>query len=244
MSPSAVHSGTPSSESFPTPVSDTASAPPPQVAGVPPVVLSSSSKLTPTSTSTLAYATQPKRFSLDQLPTELLYPIASYLVPDAPLTTRFALRATGTWEFRDENHQWADWLAGHHNLLAFAMACRRLAAISSPLLYHTLMLRDQSSLITLYQRIARRPEIKYWIRSINCFVNLGGQSTINHAMEEWEQRMGGKDLARHYGMTPLLTYVKSEMVFDRSAPTQGRGNITRHHHISALPDNCAVLSES
>ncbi|KAM7189931.1 hypothetical protein V8F20_009958 [Naviculisporaceae sp. PSN 640] len=162
MSPSAVHSGTPSRPS-------TTFVPPPQLeVGVPPI-----------------------RFSLDQLPTELLYPIAAYLVPDAPLTTRFALRPTGTWEYRDELHQWADWLAGHHNLLSFAMTCRRMAAIAEPLLYDTLMLRNEKSLITLYQRIARRPQLKHWIKSISCFANLGGQLTIANAMEEWEQRMGG-----------------------------------------------------
>lgn len=133
----------------------------------------------------------PQRFSLEQLPTELLYPIAAYLVPSPPLTTRFALRSTGTWEFRDVDHQWTDWLVGHNNVLAFAMTCRRMAAIATPILYHTLVLRDHRSLITLFQRISRRPEIKPWIRSISCFANLAGRSTIIHALQEWVLRGEG-----------------------------------------------------
>lgn len=82
-------------------------------------------------------------------------------------------------------------MAGHHNVLSFAMTCRRMAAITEPLLYDTLMLRNEKSLITLYQRIARRPQIKHWIKSVSCFANLGGESTIANAMEEWAQRMGG-----------------------------------------------------
>ncbi|KAK4211608.1 hypothetical protein QBC37DRAFT_11268 [Rhypophila decipiens] len=180
MSPSAVAGGTPSPEL------DTTSVPPPQAGHGVLGVVSSSSKLT--STSTPAPATQ-QRYSLVQLPTELLYPIAAHLVPEPPLTTRFALRSTGTWEFRDVAHQWVDWLASHHNLLSFAMTCRRMAAIANPLLYHTLVLRDHKSLITLYQRMTRRPEIRGWIKSINCFANLAGHLTINNALEEWQQRM-------------------------------------------------------
>lgn len=132
-----------------------------------------------------------QHFSLEQLPTELLYPIAAFLVPDPPLTTRFALRSTGTWEFRDVDHQWTDWLISHTNLLAFTMTSRRMAAIATPFLYHTLVLRDHRSLITLFQRVSRRPEIKPWIRSITCFANLAGRSTIVHALQEWQLRGEG-----------------------------------------------------
>lgn len=133
----------------------------------------------------------PQQFSLEQLPTELLYPIAAFLVPDPPLTTRFALRSTGTWEFRDADHQWTDWLVGHNKLLAFAMTCRRMAAIATPLLYHTLVLRDHRCLITLFQRLRRRPEIKPWIRSVTCFANLAGRLTIVRALQEWQLRGEG-----------------------------------------------------
>ncbi|KAL2256708.1 hypothetical protein VTK26DRAFT_1252 [Humicola hyalothermophila] len=112
------------------------------------------------------------RPSLEKLPNELLLPIAEGLVPGAPLTTRFALRPSGTWEFRDAGHQWADFLAGHRNLLALAQASQRMADITKPLLYHTLVVPTPDVLVTLICRMKVRPEIAVWIRSITCLANL------------------------------------------------------------------------
>ncbi|KAK0629363.1 hypothetical protein B0T17DRAFT_491503 [Bombardia bombarda] len=129
---------------------------------------------------------------LERLPTELLQPIAEGLLPLCPLTTRFALRPTGTWEFRDADHQWADWLAGRNDLLAFAQTSRRMAAIAKPLLYHTLVIRSHRSLVTLYRRMSRHPEIKPWIRNITCLANVAGVLTIAGAHHEWEGQTGVK----------------------------------------------------
>ncbi|KAK3315713.1 hypothetical protein B0H66DRAFT_480361 [Apodospora peruviana] len=129
--------------------------------------------------------------SLQDLPSELLYPIAEYLVPSPPLTTRFALRPTGTWEFRDADHQWADWLVGHTNLLNFAQTSQRMASVAKPLLYHTIVIRDEKSLITLFQRMKLRPEICSWIRNISCLVNITGVVTVTRLLQEWEWRTGG-----------------------------------------------------
>ena len=129
--------------------------------------------------------------SLEQLPNELLLPIAAGLVPSAPLTTRFALRPTGTWELRDASHQWADWLAGHNSLLAFAQTSQRMAAIAKPLLYHTLVVRDAAALVTLALRMQRRPEIRPWIRELTCLANITGVITIDDLHREWDRQSGG-----------------------------------------------------
>lgn len=132
--------------------------------------------------------------SLARLPNELLQPIAEGLVPAAPLTTRFALRPSGTWEFRDAGHQWADWLASHHNLLSFAQTSRRMAAIARPLLYHTLVIPTAGALVSLFHHINQRPEIRLWIRSITCLANVTGVATIAAVHDEWQRRNGGRVL--------------------------------------------------
>ncbi|KAK3693078.1 hypothetical protein B0T22DRAFT_33519 [Podospora appendiculata] len=138
-----------------------------------------------------AVARVPAGFSsLERLPNELLQPIAAGLIPPAPLTTRFALRSTGTWEFRDARHQWGDWLIGHSDLLAFAQTSRRMADIAKPLLYHTLVIFDAKALVTLVQRLKQRPEIKYWIRDLTCLANVAGHLTIDRTHHEWEIQTG------------------------------------------------------
>ncbi|KAK0710289.1 hypothetical protein B0T26DRAFT_755371 [Lasiosphaeria miniovina] len=145
----------------------------------------------PAPTPTPAHAAS-VRPSLERLPNELLEPIAAGLVPASPLTTRFALRPTGTWEFRDAHHQWADWLAGHNELLAFAQTSQRMAAIAKPLLYRTIVIHNEHTLVTLFLRLSRRPEIKPWIREITCLVNVAGVLTLEEVHREWERQTGVK----------------------------------------------------
>jgi len=135
------------------------------------------------------------RRSLEQLPSELLRPIAEGLVPARPLTTRLALRDSGTWEFRDASHQWTDWLVCHNNLLSFAQTSRRMAAIAKPLLYHTLVIPTPCALITLLRRMENNPSIKPWIRSVTCLVNVAGVVTIDEVHREWERQTGGRVVA-------------------------------------------------
>ncbi|KAK4195865.1 hypothetical protein QBC40DRAFT_15325 [Triangularia verruculosa] len=125
------------------------------------------------------------RLGLEHLPNELLIPIAEILVPEPPQTTRFALRPTGTWEFRDAAHQWAEWLVDHRNLLALAQTSRRLATIAKPLLYHTIIIPNPQSLVMLYHRLYTRPEVRPWIRELSCFVNLAEESTILETYRQW-----------------------------------------------------------
>jgi hypothetical protein len=142
----------------------------------------------------LTPAAPPSRLcrSLERLPTELLRPVAENLVPARPLTTRFALRPSGTWEFRDADHQWADWLACHHNLLSFAQTSRRIAAIAKPLLYHTLVIPTPRALVTLFLRMERCLTIRPWIRSITCLVNVAGAKAIDEVHREWQRQTGGR----------------------------------------------------
>ncbi|SPQ23509.1 d351306d-2a15-4d6c-bc4f-56e96794d227 [Thermothielavioides terrestris] len=134
-------------------------------------------------------------WSLERLPAELLQPIAEGLIPQCPLTTRFALRPSGTWEFRDASHQWADWLVSHHNLLSFAQTSRRMAAIARPLLYHTLVIPTARALVLLFRRVNERPEIGPWIRSITCLANVAGAVTVAEVHREWERQAGGNAVA-------------------------------------------------
>ncbi|KAL2133223.1 hypothetical protein VTI74DRAFT_2732 [Chaetomium olivicolor] len=128
--------------------------------------------------------------SLERLPNELLQPIAEGLVPARPLTTRFALRLTGTWEFRDAGHQWADWLASHDNLLAFAQTSHRMAAVAKPLLYRTLVVPTPRALVTLFRRMNERPEIRPWIRSIACLASVAGTVSVDEVHREWQKQTG------------------------------------------------------
>lgn len=134
----------------------------------------------------------PLRSSLERLPNELLLPIAEALAPAPPLTTRFALRVSGTWEFHDADHQWADFLAAHRSLLAFAQASQRTAAIAKPLLYHTLVIPTPRVLVTLIRRMNQRPEIRPWIRSVTCLANVAGSVTVDETHGEWQRQTGGR----------------------------------------------------
>lgn len=132
------------------------------------------------------------RWSLEHLPTELLQTIAESLVPPRPLTTRFALRTSGTWEFRDASHQWADWVVCHNNLLSFAQTSRRIAAIAKPLLYDTIVIPTPYSLVLLYRRMGQNPSIRPWIRSITCLINVAGAATVEQVRREWARQTGGR----------------------------------------------------
>ncbi|KAK3937965.1 hypothetical protein QBC46DRAFT_365837 [Diplogelasinospora grovesii] len=136
------------------------------------------------------------RTSLDILPNELLTPIAAFLVPQAPITTRFALRPAGTWECRDAGLQWRDWLAGYNELLAFAQVSQRMAAVVRPFLYHTIVIPNGRALVTLFHRLYRRPEIRPWIRDISCFVNVAGCTTVDQVQREWKRQTGGRSRRR------------------------------------------------
>jgi len=135
--------------------------------------------------------------SLESLPTELLQPIVENLVPPTPLTTRFALRPAGTWEFRDATHQWADWYTYHSFLLAFARTSRRMAAVAKPLLYHTLVIPTPRDLVTLFRRLDSGHISPSWIRNITCLINLTGNLTIAEVHEEWYKQTGGRAVANY-----------------------------------------------
>ncbi|KAK4168337.1 hypothetical protein QBC43DRAFT_201531 [Cladorrhinum sp. PSN259] len=128
--------------------------------------------------------------SLERLPNELLVPIVAALAPTCPLTTRFALRSTGTWEFRDADHQWRDWLVGHRDVLAVAQTSQRMASIAKPWLYRTLVIPNAKALVTLYQRLHFRPEIRPWIRDVTCLVNVAGSRSFFDVFEEWWRQNG------------------------------------------------------
>ncbi len=142
--------------------------------------------------------------SLESLPTELLQPIVESLVPPAPLTTRFALRPTGTWEFRDANHQWADWLACNTNLLAFARTSRRMLAIAKPLLYHTIVIPTPRALVTLFRRLDSGHISSPWIRNIACLINLTGILTLAEIHAEWYRQTGGRTGRHTQGEYPSV----------------------------------------
>lgn len=129
--------------------------------------------------------------SLERLPNELLLPIAAALIPPAPLTTRFALRPTGTWEFRTADLQWADWLAGHYELLKLAQTSRRMATIAKPLLYHTLVIHDSKALVTLFRRMRQYPHIRPWIRNLTFLLNITDLGVIRDTHREWTSQFRG-----------------------------------------------------
>ena len=135
--------------------------------------------------------------SLERLPNELLVPIVAALAPESPLTTRFALRSTGTWEFRDAKHQWGDWLACHRNVLAFAQTSQRMASIAKPSLYHTIVIPSAKALVRLYRQIYFRPEIRPLIRDITCLANVAGSRTFFEVYEEWWRQNGGRTHTTH-----------------------------------------------
>ncbi|KAK1759993.1 hypothetical protein QBC47DRAFT_117993 [Echria macrotheca] len=151
-----------------------------------------------TATAAAPLASHAVAFShLDQLPNELLVPIAAGLVPSSPSTTRFFLRPDGTWGFRHAQNQWADWLAAHNDLLAFARTSKRMAAVAKPLLFHTLVIRDAAALIKLNRRMHQRPEIRPWIRELTCLVNVAGTVTIHDLELEWARQTGAKPRPPH-----------------------------------------------
>lgn len=140
-------------------------------------------------TSSVEPPAQPSPF--ERLPNELLVPIAAGLLPTPPLTTRFALRRDGTWEFRDVEHQWADWRRAYTDLLAFSYTSRRMAAIVRPLLYHTIVIRNPASLVKLRNLLVKDPELRPWVREVTCLVNLGGANTIRQLDFELVRQNGG-----------------------------------------------------
>ncbi|KAK4236554.1 hypothetical protein C8A03DRAFT_16810 [Achaetomium macrosporum] len=126
--------------------------------------------------------------SLEQLPSELLQHIAEGLVPARPLTTRFALRPSGTWEIRKAAGQWTDWLVAQRDLLCLAQTSWRMAAVARPLLFHTLVIPTPRALVRLLLRMHERPETALWIRSITCLVNIASRGTFEEVQIEWHQK--------------------------------------------------------
>ncbi|KAK3303821.1 uncharacterized protein B0T15DRAFT_285386 [Chaetomium strumarium] len=143
------------------------------------------------------------RRSLEKLPSELLQHIAEGLVPARPLTTRFALRPSGTWEFRTAAGQWSDWLAAQNGLLSFAQASRRMAAIARPLLYHTVVIGTPGALVRLLLRIREREEIELWIRSITCLVNVASSATMDEVDRECQRQAAVKLRTVDFTSNPL-----------------------------------------
>ncbi|KAK0742597.1 hypothetical protein B0T18DRAFT_438853 [Schizothecium vesticola] len=135
--------------------------------------------------------------ALENLPFELLLPIVQALIPAPPPTTRFALRPAGTWELHDADHQYAEWLRAHNDLLAFACTSRQMAAFTKPFLYQTIVVHDVRGLIKLYRRMRRRPDIRPLIRNLACLVNVSGERTIERLHWEWQAQTGVKWLRRH-----------------------------------------------
>jgi hypothetical protein len=142
------------------------------------------------------------RRSIEQFPNELLQHIAEVLVPSRPLTTRFALRTSGTWEFRTAASQWSDWLVAQNNLLSLAQTSRRMAVIARPLLYHTLVIATPGALVRLLLRIRKSEEIEFWIRSITLLVNVASGVTRDEMNRECLSQAGGWVTGRAIGQSP------------------------------------------
>lgn len=130
--------------------------------------------------------------SLERLPNELLQPIAEALVPQPPLTTRFALRPVGTWASQEAKDQRATWHLAHRELLSFAQTSHRMLAIARPLLWRHILIYNERALVTLYLRMIKHPEIKPWIRHITCMANVTGTRMIMGTHREWERQTGGR----------------------------------------------------
>jgi hypothetical protein len=72
-----------------------------------------------------------------------------------------------------------------------------MAAIARPLLYHTLVIPDAQSLVSLVFRMQLRPEIRPWIRELTCLANLTGAKTIDDLHREWNRQSGGTSPTNH-----------------------------------------------
>ncbi|KAH8896649.1 hypothetical protein GQ53DRAFT_680322, partial [Thozetella sp. PMI_491] len=128
--------------------------------------------------------------ALDQLPNELLEPIAAYLVPQRLYTSRFALRKTGTWESLDAAVQWASWKTQHDDLLSLVLTSRHLAAIARPYLFYRLVIYDAKTLVGLCRLLHAQPEIGSWISDISCVANLVGERTADEVRLEMDRQFG------------------------------------------------------
>lgn len=128
--------------------------------------------------------------SLERLPNELLQPIAEALVPQPPLTTRFALRIVGTWASQEAKDQRAAWHLAHRELLTFAQTSHRMLAVARPLLWRNILIYNERALVTLYLRMIKHPEVKPWIRHITCMANITGTRMIMGIHREWERQTG------------------------------------------------------
>lgn len=131
-------------------------------------------------------ASQPLSLSgLLHLPNELLQAIASYLIPDAPSTTRFALRPAGSWELKEASTQWAEWKIRHRDLQSLARTCRRLHAVAGPHQYHTIAIHSGASVVRLFRLLVERPEVKKFVHNLSCLVNLLDTEVAHEAKREW-----------------------------------------------------------
>lgn len=119
------------------------------------------------------------------LPNELLQAIASWLIPDPPATTRFALRPAGTWGFKGADVQWAEWEGLHRDLRALARTNRRFADIASACRYHTVVVHSGAGLVRLFRHLVEKPAARGCIHSLSCLVSLLDPEVINDARREW-----------------------------------------------------------
>lgn len=126
------------------------------------------------------------RLSLESLPIELLQHIIEVLAPTAPSTTRFALQLSGTWVFHDAATQYAEWQQARAHLFAVLRTSRRMAAVAKPMLWNTLIIATPRALVRLFVILHYRPDVRPWIHSITCFLNISSQLTIQDALRQWQ----------------------------------------------------------
>jgi hypothetical protein len=124
-----------------------------------------------------------------RLPNELLQAIAAYLIPDAPSTTRFALRPAGSWELKEANTQWAEWKICHQDLQSLTQTCHHLQAVAGPYQYHTIVIHSGTSVVRLFRLLVERPETKTWIQNLSCLANLLDTRVTHEAKHEWVLQM-------------------------------------------------------
>lgn len=126
------------------------------------------------------------RLSLESLPIELLQHIVEALAPTAPSTTRFALQPSGTWVFHDAATQYAEWQQARASLFAVLRTSRRMAAVAKTMLWNTLIIATPRALVRLFVILHYRPDVRPWIRSITCFLNVSSQLTIEDTLRQWQ----------------------------------------------------------
>jgi hypothetical protein len=148
----------------------------------------------PPSSSSSSPSVVPPRISLESLPNELLEPIAAFLAPLPPATTRFALRPNGTWEFKSAAAQFHDWLAARNDLIRFMQTSQRMAAVARPYLYHTLVVYHARHLVRLFQQIVLNPDVGIWIQDISCLFNVTGLVSVGSLEDQLAS--AGEGMAR------------------------------------------------